>query len=99
MSINIDRLSEIRTELEELEENEVLYISRDGADRFVILPIKAYEDLEDMMAMLNDTIAMPQIQVSDPADLELTYDEYERIKEQIIDALEKTLMPKPEKLN
>ena len=39
------------------------------------------------------------MQIAGNQDIELSYDEYERIKEQILEAVEKTLMPKPEKLN
>ena len=39
------------------------------------------------------------VRIATPDDLDLSYDEYERIKKQIMDAVEKTFMPKPEKLN
>jgi len=54
--------------------------------------------LEDLMAMINPS-AVPQVKIVPSGELDLSYDEYERIKKQIMDAVEKTFMPKPEKLN
>ena len=50
--------------------------------------------LKDLMMMLNDPDAMT-VKIASSQDLDLSYDEYERIKKQIMDAVEKTFMPKP----
>ena len=99
MSIDINRISEIRSELEALGEREILYVNEDGKARFVIMPVEMYDSLEELSILLDSPIVNPQVKVVSPDDFELSYDEYERVKNQIMEIVEKTLMPKPEKLN
>lgn len=98
MNIDIERLYEIREDLEALRQSDVLFIDENGKQRFALMPIELYEQLEDVLLMLN---AAPSatVKIAGPDDIDLTYDEYEMIKKQIMDAVERTFMPKPEKLN
>ncbi|MBQ6215936.1 MAG: hypothetical protein IJK53_00985 [Erysipelotrichaceae bacterium] len=98
MNINIKEIEQIKDELHSMKENDVLFIDEDGKARYAILPIELYDSMEDLMMMLNDPDAMT-VKIASSQDLDLSYDEYERIKKQIMDAVEKTFMPKPEKLN
>lgn len=96
MNIDINKLSEIKNELDSLSEEDVLFIDDQGKTKYVIAPIELYDRIEDLLGGYDYN---PQVKVINSEDFELSYDEYERIKKQIMDLVEKTLMPKPEKLN
>ncbi|MBR4462049.1 MAG: hypothetical protein IKS51_05680 [Erysipelotrichaceae bacterium] len=97
-NIDISRLSNIYDELEDLNGSDVLFVDEGSQSRYVIMPIEIFDQLEELIAMLKEPESMPVVKFSGE-DIELSYDEYERIKNQIMEAVEKTLMPKPEKLN
>ncbi|MBO4919448.1 MAG: hypothetical protein J5365_04760 [Erysipelotrichaceae bacterium] len=99
MNIDIEKLKEIREELDQLAESDVLFVTENNTEKYAIIPIELYDAVEDMFSALNDPGFVPQVKIAGNQDIELSYDEYERIKEQILEAVEKTLMPKPEKLN
>ncbi|MCR4633017.1 MAG: hypothetical protein K5648_02695 [Erysipelotrichaceae bacterium] len=98
MNIDIRKIEQIRDELDSMNENDVLFIDEEGKTRYAILPIDMYDSLEDLMAMFANPGAA-SVKIVPSQDLDLSYEEYERIKKQIMDAVEKTFMPKPEKLN
>ena len=98
MNIDIERLKEIREELDEMKETDVLFIDEDRKAKYVIMPVELYDTLEDLLSVLN-TPASASVRIAAPEEIDLSYDEYERIKKQIMEAVEKTFMPKPEKLN
>ena len=98
MNIDIEKVEEIRNELESLEEDEVMFIEEDHIAKYAVMPISFYDAIEDIIAMMNGT-SESSVRIAIPQDFDLSYDEYERIKQQIMDAVEKTFMPKPEKLN
>jgi len=98
MNIDIEKISGIRDELDALNENDVLFIDEDKKAKYAIMPIELYDALEDMLMMVNGQQNM-SVKIATSEDIDLSYDEYERIKKQIMDAVEKTFMPKPEKLN
>lgn len=99
MSIDISRIDGIREELKALGERDVLYVNEDQKARYVIMPVELYDSLEELMTMFDSPAMSAQFNLVGPEELELSYDEYERIKNQIMEIVEKTLMPKPEKLN
>ncbi|MBR3250593.1 MAG: hypothetical protein IKF80_02675 [Erysipelotrichaceae bacterium] len=94
-TIDLERIKDIEEELENLEETEVLFVEENGVEKYAIMNIHFYDMIEEVAAMLQT----PQVNIAKPEDFELSYDEYERVKNQIMDIVEKTLMPKPEKLN
>ena len=98
MNIDIRKIQEIKDELDSLNENDVLFIEDEGNVKYAIMPIELYDSMEDLMSVLNGQNGT-SVRSATPDDLDLSYDEYERIKKQIMDAVEKTFMPKPEKLN
>lgn len=99
MNIDIKKLDVIRAELDDLKENQVLYIDEDGKTKYAIMPVEAYDKAEGVLEMFDDFSGdAPKVKVIGP-DTELTYEEYERIKSGIMEAVEKTFKPKPEKLN
>lgn len=100
MNIDIERLENIREELEELEGEDAIFVDEDGDTRFVILPASVFETVEHFMEMVaNPSKLTPSISIVGGKGLELSYDEYEQVKEQILKALDETLKPKPDKLS
>lgn len=98
MNIDIERLKEIKDELDAMNESDVLFIDEDRKAKYVIMPVELYDTLEDLLNVLNAP-APASVRIAAPDEIDLSYDEYERIKKQIMEAVEKTFMPKPEKLN
>ena len=98
MNIDIERLKEIKEELDAMNETDVLYIDQDRKAKYVIMPVELYDTLEDLLNVLNTPVST-SVRIAAPEEIDLSYDEYERIKKQIMEAVEKTFMPKPEKLN
>ncbi len=98
MNIDIERLKEIREELDAMNEADVLYIDQDRKAKYVIMPVELYDTLEELLNVLNTPVSA-SVRIAAPEEIDLSYDEYERIKKQIMEAVEKTFMPKPEKLN
>lgn len=98
MNIDIERLKEIKDELDAMNESDVLFIDEDRKAKYVIMPVEFYDTLEDLLNVLNAP-APASVRIAAPEEIDLSYDEYERIKKQIMEAVEKTFMPKPEKLN
>ena len=94
-TIDLERIKDIQEELEDLEESDVLFVEENGVQKYAIMNIDFYDMIEEIVLLLQ----APQINIAKPDNLELSYDEYERVKNQIMDMVEKTLMPKPEKLN
>ena len=99
MSIDINRIKDVMDELQALKEDEVLYVSEDQKTKYVIMPIELYDSLDEAKQLLDSSFMNPQVKVLNSDDFELSYDEYERVKNQLMEIIEKTLMPKPEKLN
>jgi len=99
MSIDINRIKDVMEELQSLKEDEVLYVSEDQKTKYVIMPIELYDSLDEAKQLLDSSFMNPQVKVLNSDDFELSYDEYERVKNQLMEIIEKTLMPKPEKLN
>jgi hypothetical protein len=94
-TVDLERIKDIEEELENLDETEVLFVEENGVEKYAIMNIQFYDMIEEVANMLQT----PQVNIAKPEDFELSYDEYERVKNQIMDIVEKTLMPKPEKLN
>ena len=79
----------------------MLFISEKGNDKYVVMPIDLYETVEETLALYNEDnlVQNPQIKIINANNFELSYDEYETVKKQIMDAFDRTFKPKPEKLN
>ena len=98
MEIDIRELDNIRDDLDSLDQEEVIFVTEDGMTKYVIMPAVYFEAVEGVARMIEEAEKNP-VRVLSGEDFEITYEEYEAVKEQIIEALEKTLLPKPEKLN
>lgn len=99
MEIDIKKLENIKTELDSLNKEDVLFINENGSAKYAILPIETYDAFNDEVDEKNVPFFNPSIRILSPGNTELSYDEYEMIKKQIMDAFDKTFKPKPEKLN
>lgn len=102
MEINIKDYPKLEEVLEDLEKDDLLYIQKDGKDEYVLMPMSVFEEAESLMDAINNN--MPQttvkvIRADGETNPELTYDEYEKIKKQLIKTLDETFKPKPDKLN
>ena len=98
MKIDINELANLKEDLYDLKDDEVLEIYENGERSFVILNAQFFKQIEDLSIMIAESNAMRE-NMQPIENLELTYEEFENVKEQVIDALEKTFLPKPEKLN
>ncbi len=96
MDIDIKELENIKTELDSLDENEVVFIKEGQEDKYVIMPIGQYEFINEILSPNQNA---PKVKVINASNIELTYDEYENVKREINEIIEKTFKPKPEKLN
>lgn len=99
MNIDIKKIDSIKADLDELKENDALFIDENGKTKYAIMPIETYDKAEDLLNMF-ETMNGEQAQVKIIGSNEdITYEEYERIKALIMEAVEKTFKPKAEKLN
>ena len=70
-----------------------------GEVKYAIMPIDTYDRAEDLFALMDSFDGNgPKVKVIGSNE-DLTYEEYERIKALIMEAVEKTFKPKAEKLN
>lgn len=100
MNIDINRLESIKEELQDLKQDDVLYIDENGITKYAIMPVEKYDKAEDVLAMFDSFSENgPKVKVIGPNQEDLSYEEYERIKTLIMEAVEKTFKPKAEKLN
>ena len=100
INIDIKELNEIEEELNELSEDEVIFVEKDGQARYAILPIEQYDELDSYRDLLDGKVENgTAVKIVSPNHNELTYEEYEKIRKQLVDVFDKTFKPNPEKLN
>lgn len=99
-NIDINKLKEIKEELELLDRDDVLFVDDEDETKFAILPIEKYDEFEELVNLLNDKQANgTAVKIVTSDDKSLTYEEYEKIRKQMIEVFDKAFKPKPEKLN
>ena len=93
MEIDVKKIKGLDEGFDVLDSNEddAVYITEDGNVKYVMLTSEEYDSLVEKMPSAS-------IRVLNPMG-DITYDEYEEIKRQVLEALDKTFKPKPEKLN
>ena len=96
--LDLEQFELLQDELDALQQDEHVFLTENGEKKYAVIPMDLYNLMEEFQMLFDDAYASPVVKV-DSANLDLSYDEYERIKQQILEAVEKTLMPKPEKLN
>ena len=72
-------------------------MDENGETKYAIISIDTYDKVEDLLRAMNGDIGASVKVIG--GDNDLSYEEYERIKSMIMDAVEKTFKPKAEKLN
>lgn len=97
ITVDLEKLKEIQEELDELKDGDVIsVIDENNEMKFAIVNQEYYNMFESLADMV---LNPPNVNVNQLGIANLSYEEYENIKEQVLDALERYLMPKPENLN
>ena len=100
MNIDIEKVKDIKNELMSLyDEEEVLFIEEDGEAKYAIMNIVDFKDLKEIMDLFDDKGPKRIVKFSGLEDIDVSYEDYEKIREQVLEAFDKTFKPKPEKLN
>lgn len=97
MNIDINKLGDIKLELDQMKENDTLYIEENGEVKYAIMHVSRYDRADELLDIF-DNNSSSQVKIIGSNE-ELSYEEYEKIKALIMDAVEKTFRPKAEKLN
>lgn len=100
LNIDIKELKEIKEELDELHADDAIFVEENGDTKFVILPIEQFDELESYRDLLDGKVENgAAVKIVSNQKNELTYEEYEKIRKQLVDIFDKTFKPNPEKLN
>lgn len=100
LKIDINKIKNIKDELDTLDEDEVAFVEDNNETKYVIMPISQYDEIDSFKSFLDEG-QMPNsnVKIITNASYDLTYDEYEKIRKQLIEVIDKTLKPNPEKFN
>lgn len=99
MNIDISKLETIKNELDSLQENDAIFVSENGIEKYAVMPVETYNKVCDLLDALDQTNPLnAKIDVIGDRQ-QLTYEEYERVKSLIMEAVEKAFKPKADKLN
>lgn len=99
MGIDISKLENIRKQLDSLQDNDALFVNENGIEKYAILPVETYNKVCDLLDALDATNPLnARIDVIGDRQ-QLTYEEYERVKSLIMEAVEKAFKPRADKLN
>jgi len=97
ITVDLEKLKEIQEELDELQDGDVIsVIDENNEMKFAIVNQEYFSMFQNLADMV---LNPPKVNVNQLGIANLSYEEYENIKEQVLDALERYLMPKPENLN
>lgn len=99
-NIDIKELKEIKEELECMDEQ--IFICENKEPKYVIVPIDEYDDLASCKELIDgklDTMPNEGVKIITNSNSKLSYEEYEKIRKQLVDVFDATFKPKPEKLN
>lgn len=94
--IDISEVENIRDTLDQMQEDDIVYLMKGEDEQYAIMTVEYFRLLEEVSLILTQG---PKIDIQGNPDFELTYDQYERVKNIVLDLLEQTFMPKPENLN
>lgn len=101
-NINIKDLESIKEELEKLEDDDVIFVNDEQGPKYALISIDNYDDLESYRGLIEDaedSMANASVKIISNKQNNLTYDEYEKIKKQLVEVFDKTFKPNPNKLN
>lgn len=96
MEVDVKKIKGLKEEFTKIDskEEESLYITENGSIKYVLLPIETYDALNN-----EDENPSATIKILNPMNPNLSYEEYEEVRRQVLEVLDKTFKPKPEKLN
>ncbi len=97
MEIDVKKIKGLKEEFSKIDskEEDALYITDNGSVKYVLLPVELYDSLK----ALEDEGPSATIKILNPMNPNLSYEEYEEVRRQVLEVLDKTFKPKPEKLN
>ena len=99
MNVDISELNTIRKDLDSLQEDDALFIYENGREKYAVMPIDTYNKVCDLLDEFDEANPLnAKIDIIGDRQ-QLTYEEYERVKSLIMDAVEKAFKPKADKLN
>lgn len=100
--IKVSNIKELKEILKNLDEDGILNIEIDDSCNFYAISNEEYDLLSSVKEILDEDIKQSNQRVkvisNDMSD-ELSFEQFETLKKQINEALDKTLKPKAEKLN
>jgi len=98
-NISINEIENLKETLENLEDDEALFVDDNGITKYAIMKVSKYDEIEAIND-LSKSVSPANVKIiGGDSTHELTYDEYMMIREQIIKAFDNNFKPKPEKLN
>lgn len=98
MKIDINELDNLKEKLDALEKDDILFIDEEGSSKYALMNMKVYEEVEEIMKVMNYS-RLPQVKIESNDDIEVSYEEYEQIKKQLLEVIDEAFKPKPENLN
>lgn len=98
MKIDINELDNLKEKLDVLEKDDILFIDEEGSSKYALMNIGIYEKFEEIVNFMNNS-RVPQVKIESNDDIEVSYEEYEQIKKQLLEVIDETFKPKPENLN
>lgn len=102
--VKVEDLKVIDDELDTLSDGDALIVCDGKEEKYAIITMSDYLDYQELIkfeAQMHPfkNGVTPEVHVLGDEDIEITYEEYESIKKQLLEALDKTFKSKLEKLN
>lgn len=102
-NIDIKEVEGIKKQLDMLGDEDVVYIDEDGQSKYALMNLNYYEKLDSYRQLKEKSGPLFNTQVKifsggSPLD-DLSYDEYEKIRNQLLEIFDKSFRPKNDKLN
>lgn len=102
-NIDIKEFEFIKEDLEQLKEEEVIFINDKDEPKYVLMSADDYDNFLIYRDLLDESVpaedCKPAIKIVSNKENGLTYEEYEKIKKQLVEVFDKTFKPNPNKLN
>lgn len=102
-NIDIKEVEGIKKQLEMLGDEDVAFIDEDGQSKYAVMNLNYFEKLDSyrQLSEKNGPVFNTQVKIfSGGSPMEdLSYDEYEKIRNQLLEIFDKSFRPKNDKLN
>lgn len=101
--IDVENINELDEMLNDIEDGDAVILSEGKEEKYAIISINDYclfQELMELDRQINPfKYGQTEIRIVNDDNIEVSYEEYENIKKQLLEALDKTFKPKLEKLN